>query len=486
MKQETKARAGCKAHPGRLLSMEHAMENISNAKELSQMVDGGSYTLTCDIVVNSSFASLNLGEITLDGAGHTICSLTKPLFGILSASDIKNLNLKGDITAAKNTSVGLLAAETHAGTVEYVSTYGSVYNPTPDAYSITVGTGGLVGYAANTAFTSVANHARVTGSLAGGIAGVGLEANFVLSQNTGAITANIGGANNIAGGIVGYEFAPYQTPAIITNNANAGYISALYSTNQTIAGGIAGVVMYAASLSDNRNYADISATASGTPAGAENGSSAFAGGIVGEALSYLPELEITYNSSGGTVFADSRIGYISGAGGIAGVLMNVYGTPLYVVGNTACNLAVVSLSREANLDLVGRVVGYETDPYSADEIYDNYGRADTYLTGLSQGGFNYSHQTVEDGDDEPDGTNGASCESCMACFDAEAACKEFGSCYTYDERTGSCGCAFPPEPSCESCGDEPCPPGPPSSSCCCEAKRCCKRRTRSWYRSCRC
>lgn len=186
---------------------------INDADGFKNMVAGGSYTLTKDIIVTEPYASDFSG--TFDGNGHTVTlditasTANVGLFSKLAGGAVvRNVITAGSVTATGKNNVGGIAgsADTDAGdvTIENCKNTAAIsgYNAV----------GGIVGYVTGEAGVTVRGCAN-TGSVMGANRQVGGIAGTI--QNKAAVEncyniGNISGFNNYAG-IVG------QNPSSVTN-----------------------------------------------------------------------------------------------------------------------------------------------------------------------------------------------------------------------------------------------------------------------------
>ena len=215
--------------------------DIANALQLTKITNAGKevtgeYQLTNDIVYDSFYGDGYESTIfsgTLNGNGHTITILSESLcdtgifFKIGAAGVVKNLKIKGVISASTlHTSVGALA-NYNLGTIENVVTYGENYKSGTITYDDGIsstggklgdytcldtegGAGGIVGTNNGTIKYSI-NHMRVSAKVGGGgIAGIN---NGLISEcynmgavgTTGAASSNVDPAYDysVLGGIAG-------------------------------------------------------------------------------------------------------------------------------------------------------------------------------------------------------------------------------------------------------------------------------------------
>lgn len=201
---------------------------INDADGFKNMVAGGSYTLTKDIIVTEPYASDFSG--TFDGNGHTVTlditasTANVGLFSKLAGGAVvRNVITAGSVTATGKNNVGGIAgsADTDAGDVTIENCKNTA------AISGYKAVGGIVGYVTGEAGVTVRGCAN-TGSVMGANRQVGGIAGTI--QNKAAVEncyniGNISGFNNYAG-IVG------QNPSSVTNT-----ISNCYTTGTVTAYG---------------------------------------------------------------------------------------------------------------------------------------------------------------------------------------------------------------------------------------------------------
>lgn len=203
---------------------------VSSAKEFAEMVAGGSYTLTKDIIVTEPYASDFSG--TFDGNGHTVTlNITSSsaksytgLFGTLAGGAVvKNVITAGKIEATGKDNVGGIAgfANTYSGdvTIENCKNTAAITGNNE--------VGGILGYCSGSAHSVTVTDCANTGTISGtrklgGICGNLENAHFIKNcYNSGTVTGSaIGGI--LGRGARGYS-STTDTP-ILENCYNVGDI----------------------------------------------------------------------------------------------------------------------------------------------------------------------------------------------------------------------------------------------------------------------
>lgn len=187
---------------------------------------------------------------TLDGAGHTISGLTKPLFNNLYGS-VRNLTISANITeavpsGANGYGLGILARYAYVASGEEEGDYGQVIENVVTKGSIAIScepsndfsVGGMLGANKGVPMNSCENQASVkindmTPSVAGtyrvgGLTGSAISASATISgcSNTGAVTvesATMPTSSTIftVGGLVGYD----SQANTVENSTNSGAVT---------------------------------------------------------------------------------------------------------------------------------------------------------------------------------------------------------------------------------------------------------------------
>jgi len=323
---------------------------VSTAEEFAAMSADGSYCLTSDITLTSSYPAKFTG--VLDGNGHTVTT-SAPMFADLSGT-VKNVALKGEISGSGYN--GAIAAESTGGArLEKVTVNVKLYGGTV--------TGGLIGYVGDgvkTVAVDCVNYGDVSGtSQSGGLFGYvlgsalvmdgcinkgrvssdsysgGLVARFGKDASTIKYVCNISNSVNYgevlsdssrAGGILAYSAGNTS----IAGCDNYGYVHFSKTNTNSMAGGIygAGTTTYtsggteydtvnAFTISDCYNYGNVEATTN-------------AGGILGRGPNHATPSGYAYTiiscgNSGDIVTTDAGSTYgTKGAGGIVGYVYGGY------------------------------------------------------------------------------------------------------------------------------------------------------------------
>ena len=201
---------------------------INDADGFKNMVAGGSYTLTKDIIVTEPYASDFSG--TFDGNGHTVTlAIDQPskdnigLFSkISSTATIKNVTVNGTVTGSR--CVGGIAG-TSNGTITQCQNKATI-TATKNGSGNYSQAGGIVGYAENATITSCANVGNVNaapndGRRCGGVAGYAKTSVIENCYNQGQVSSCKTGLGAAVGGIAGY----IDSNASVKNCYNSGAIS---------------------------------------------------------------------------------------------------------------------------------------------------------------------------------------------------------------------------------------------------------------------
>ena len=162
---------------------------IDSRTAFSSMNANGTYYLTADITVVSSYTTTFKGK--LYGNGHTITvSGDKPVFSTLDGATVCDLTVKGAVSMSAD-NVGGLAAAAYNATLTGITNEASIHNSKFGKFS-----GGIVGYAENTTLSYCTNKGAITGNSSetrpGGLVGQmdNAEATLTLKHciNYGAVT----------------------------------------------------------------------------------------------------------------------------------------------------------------------------------------------------------------------------------------------------------------------------------------------------------
>ena len=201
---------------------------INDADDFKNMVAGGSYKLTKDIIVTEPYASDFSG--TFDGNGHTVTlAIDQPskdnigLFSkISSTATIKNVTVDGTVTGSR--CVGGIAG-TSNGTITQCQNKATI-TATKNGSGNYSQAGGIVGYAENATITSCANVGNVNaapndGRRCGGVAGYAKTSVIENCYNQGQVSSCSTGSSAAVGGIAGY----IDSNASVMNCYNSGAIS---------------------------------------------------------------------------------------------------------------------------------------------------------------------------------------------------------------------------------------------------------------------
>lgn len=194
---------------------------------------------------------------TLDGAGHTITGLTKPLFNNLHGS-VKNITLESNITeavgsGANSYGLGMLCRYAYAPTEEESGDFGQVIDNVTTKGSINVthtttvdfALGGIVGSAKGVPMTNCENQASITADISSSSSAVRVAGVCALAHapgvsltacvNKGDVTST-GRLSQIAG-VVAY----YKQAGVMTSCENYGKItSTAVPSSPVYLGGVVG------------------------------------------------------------------------------------------------------------------------------------------------------------------------------------------------------------------------------------------------------
>ncbi len=339
-------------------------------------VSGGNKTLEADVVssfeVSSStaaaFATIEDYEGTLDGRGHTISGLTKPMFNDLKGT-VKNLTLNSTLNiTADQADLGILANKV-SGTVTGCTSKGSV------TFNVAAGVtgehriGGLIGSVASSGaeVTDCTNEASVTNAtsnttdgelIIGGVVGSFWGTEFHISgcENTGDITNTAHWAKTPAiGGIVGQggNGSSASSDFSIDSCTNSGAISNSGTSDASIQiGGISGFVRYAVMTSLSNSGAISN---SGTVA-----VNVCIGGLLGWVDKNCTMTQTKATNSGSVT--NSGSGKLVSIGGILGRNSSGYLNATGTSSNYLTNNGTVSDESSTDADdlSIGGIVGYTT------------------------------------------------------------------------------------------------------------------------------
>ena len=326
--------------------------------------------VTQDITLSSAtaeaFASIEDYAGTLDGKGHTITGLTKPMFNELKGT-VKNLTLNSTLNiTADQLNLGILA-NVLSGTADGCTSQGSVYFNVDGGVTGEHHIGGLIGLAeaSGATITDCTNEAPVTNDTAsasgngnelmvGGILGTFWGTEFTISgcENTGDVTNNAYWNIDISvGGIVGQAGNSDGKTCNLTveDCTNSGSVVNNGDTDAAeYVGGIAGWVRYG-TYSGNTNTGDI-----------ENAGDApnnYVGGLIG----YIAKnATLDGNSNSGSVsnsgFASYLVNKKFGGNFIGGLIGRMQTDNTF---KTNSNSGTVYNSGNANDgEYIGGIVGY--------------------------------------------------------------------------------------------------------------------------------
>ena len=223
---------------------ELTISDAATLLEFAEAVNGGKVmvtgNVTSDITLSAGEAAA-LPEISgfdgvLNGNGHTISGLVKPLFASIETASISSLKLSGSFTDSA-TNFGILARTSGAATITSCETSGTIEMSGLNASAINVA--GMVGNT-NAKFTECTNNASIniaSGTVSGAIYLGGICANAQSSasmkncHNTGNIETNIAAGGDLQiGGVAAGDLNTALDGCSNTGNiyigANVG--SALY------------------------------------------------------------------------------------------------------------------------------------------------------------------------------------------------------------------------------------------------------------------
>lgn len=246
---------------------EDSPYEVSSAEDWAAVCEKANYgnlkvhvKLTDNIDLSAtSFTSVTLCA-SLNGDGHTISGLTKPLFNGLNGATVKNLAIVGaDITGDNGKNVGILANSTSSGTITIQNCYvsGSITGSGN-------GIGGLIGQVGAT--TTIRNCAvdvtvknTQTGGYAfgaGGVVGYVTKSNLLTISYCYATGAAITGAR-LAGGFAGN--AQYTSTTITIDHSVALQSEVSNGNNKSYEGRIVSSDTYfkTDNLTNNYAYADM-------------------------------------------------------------------------------------------------------------------------------------------------------------------------------------------------------------------------------------
>ena len=246
---------------------EDSPYEVSSAEDWAAVCEKANYgnlkvhvKLTDNIDLSAtSFTSVTLCA-SLNGDGHTISGLTKPLFNGLNGATVKNLAIVGaDITGDNGKNVGILANSTSSGTITIQNCYvsGSITGSGN-------GIGGLIGQVgATTTIRNCAADVTVKNTQTGGYAfGAGGVVGYVTKSNLLTISycyatgAAITGAR-LAGGFAGN--AKYSSTTITIDHSVALQSEVSNGNNKSYEGRIVSSDTYfkTDNLTNNYAYADM-------------------------------------------------------------------------------------------------------------------------------------------------------------------------------------------------------------------------------------
>ena len=263
---------------------EDSPYEVSSAEDWAAVCEKANYgnlkvhvKLTDNIDLSAtSFTSVTLCA-SLNGDGHTISGLTKPLFNGLNGATVKNLAIVGaDITGDNGKNVGILANSTSSGTITIQNCYvsgsitgsgngiggligqvGATTTIRNCAVDVTVkntqtggyafGAGGVVGYVTNSNLLTIsycyATGAAITGArLAGGFAGnAKYRSTTITIDHSVALQSEVSNGNNKSyeGRIVSSD-TYFKTDNLTNNYAYTDMIGAYQVDKKYAAGGING------------------------------------------------------------------------------------------------------------------------------------------------------------------------------------------------------------------------------------------------------
>ena len=278
---------------------ETQIYNESDWNKFAESINGGeakaSAVIMSDFTATSDFVcAMEKFSGTLDGNGHTITGLDKPLFDYVSGGTIKNLRL-ADIAITEYIgyeSMSAIADSLYAGTISNCiieSGYIDVGGEAVGAIAGIIGNNGTV--------SDCVNNANVSGTVnVGGITGTIYQGTVKNCANKGDVKASDTGAGGIAGNMQSEE----EDISVIENSYNQGNIYA----GTEYAGGIAGSMLAMTSTVKVMNVYNT---------GDVNGGSKI-GGITGDAgaQSDGDVLDIANAYSTGSVSGKKSLGTVIG------------------------------------------------------------------------------------------------------------------------------------------------------------------------------
>jgi len=204
----------------------------------------GNYILAADLALDADWQTLPaLAGVRLDGNGHRVGPLTRPLFSALEDAVVRGLVLDASIMTRTEPSpngcgaVAALAQTAQRCLVEDCTVYGTV----DGLFTV----GGLLGAATSCDVNGCVNHAAlfVESAGAGGVCAFATNSNFFHCRNHGAVRCMDGlsrtGLGDL-GGIVGTLWASWERPdqaCALVDCFNDGEISAYHA-----GGGIVGLL----------------------------------------------------------------------------------------------------------------------------------------------------------------------------------------------------------------------------------------------------
>ncbi|MBE7019911.1 MAG: hypothetical protein E7411_00555 [Ruminococcaceae bacterium] len=212
---------------------------ISSAAQFAEIANNlsGSYKLTANITLDKGMSETFAG--TFDGNGYTINlgdNATQGVFATVNNATIKNLTVKGTVTATVNAGAVAGAA---TGTVTFINCKNLA-----DVMAKTAGAGYVGGILGNgydgctgVTFENCVNYGKVDvagntkNNSNGGIVGVGKNATIDTCVNYGEIVGQ-----NKSGGLIGWN----TNKLTVSNSANFGAVTVSVSGREGQAGGAVG------------------------------------------------------------------------------------------------------------------------------------------------------------------------------------------------------------------------------------------------------
>lgn len=342
-----------------ILSRGALAVDIGTAAELAAAIadnPSGSYALTMDIDC-TGWSSPDFSG-TLDGCGHRIEHLEKPLFNTVSGGRVENLVVASSTvaSAASNVSVGFIACTLESGAV---------------VSNCTIAADALLRAGNNVKGGAIAGCVQTGDGYAGEqFVGIFDCTNYAIIEKTAGDSSTTKGG---VGGIVGYLTVSLpagrtSVECAITRCFNDGAVSSAYAACNL--GGIVGYVSCTASsgvlsFEDCRNDGTINCSASGASG---NATATRVGGIAGAfAANCFGETRMTRCVNRGSVSSGVEPEGVSVdkkcAGGLAGYLDSLSKNGGFVVADSA-NYGAVSGNRAggmvaqmgANLNYAGTYV----------------------------------------------------------------------------------------------------------------------------------